>query len=367
MTTVKRRLLFIEPYCFGSHELFVQGLAEHTRHHIDVVRMPGKNFRWRMLGSALYLLDHMPPLEKYDGLIVTDMFNLCDFRALYQGELPPVLVYFHENQLTYPAPPGDKSVSQLGMINITTALAADRVAFNSETHRNAFLAAVPRFLNRVDAFVPRHVAEKIAEKSTVLYPGISLPDDSEVNAEKQTRPPLVIWNHRWGFDKNHETFFEVIETLQKKGFDFQLALMGENFGKIPEGFKRAQEKFKDRIVTFGYVHSRREYLEWLKRGAFVISTSKQENFGFSVIEAMIMKCIPFLPDRLCYPEILPEKFHGRFLYKSPNELVEKLASAMSDHETVENFRKGLDKKMKRFLWKNMAGQYNRMLEKFFTI
>ena len=83
-----------------------------------------------MLGSALHFAENIPPLENYDGIVVTDLFNLADFKALVGPRCPPVLVYFHENQITYPQPPGDKGAFQLGIINITTALVADMVLFN---------------------------------------------------------------------------------------------------------------------------------------------------------------------------------------------------------------------------------------------
>ena len=175
------------------------------------------------------------------------------------------MVYFHENQMTYPRPAGDKSIFLLGMINITTALAADRVLFNSKMHRDAFLKAVPQFINRGRDFRPKGIAERIRQKSDVLYPGITLPNPIKIITHKQTDPPLIIWNHRWGFDKNHELFFNTLEKLQDKGIDFQLALMGENFGKIPEEFIAAQQIFGDKIVQFGYVSSRTEYIQWLER------------------------------------------------------------------------------------------------------
>ena len=68
--------------------------------------MPGENWRWRMLGAALHVVDAIPPLDGYDGIIVTDLFNLADFKALVRQPCPPVLAYFHENQITYPQPPG---------------------------------------------------------------------------------------------------------------------------------------------------------------------------------------------------------------------------------------------------------------------
>ena len=316
-----------------------------------------------MLGAALYIADNIPQLEKYDGIIVTDLFNLADFKALVGPQCPPVLAYFHENQMTYPQPPGDKGAFQLGMINITTALVADMVVFNSKMHKDAFLNAVPEFLKRGRDCGPKGIADKIREKADVLYPGITLPFDRDVDAEKQTNPPLIVWNHRWGFDKNCEMFFSALEEIDNMGLDFNLALMGENFGKIPEVFKEAEKKFKDRILQFGYVPLREEYEKWLKRGAIVISTAIQENFGIAVIEAILMGCVPLLPDRLSYPEILPEEFHEYFLYKNRQDLIEKILLIISDYNQYEEIQSRLAKKMTSFLWKNVINGYDRALER----
>ena len=316
-----------------------------------------------MLGAALHIADHIPPLEPYDGVIVTDLFNLADFKALVGLPCPPVLAYFHENQLTYPQPPGDKGAFQLGIINITTAMVADLVVFNSKMHREAFLSAVPEFLKRGPDFRPKGVADKIREKSEILYPGITLPSCGDIDAEKQTDPPLIVWNHRWGYDKNYEMFFSVLEELNDRGLDFHLSLMGENFGLIPEAFKRAEEKLKDKILQFGYVPLREEYEQWLKRGAVVISTAMQENFGISVIEAMLMGCLPLLPDRLSYPEILPEEFHEHFLYQNRDDLIEKLILIISDYKSYEIIGSRLAQKMMPFLWENVVSGYDRVLER----
>ena len=96
-----------------------------TLHPEDTGPRKFKKWRWRMLGAALLMINAIPPLDRYDGIIVTDLFNLADFKALVGQPCPPVLAYFHENQITYPQTPGDKGAFQLGIINITTALAAD--------------------------------------------------------------------------------------------------------------------------------------------------------------------------------------------------------------------------------------------------
>jgi len=49
-------------------------------------------------------------------------------------------------------------------------------------------------------------------------------------------PPLVIWNHRWEFDKNPELFFSVLGQVDETGKRFRLALLGENYQNVPQAF-----------------------------------------------------------------------------------------------------------------------------------
>jgi len=146
----------------------------------------------------------------------------------------------------------------------------------------------------------------------------------EPSAPSDSAPLLIIWNHRWEFDKNPADFFNALDAVIERGADFQIALLGENFQVVPEDFIAARERYGNRVVRYGYVESIEKYREWLMRGSIVISTAKQENFGISVIEAVRYGCIPLLPDRLAYPEILPKAFHSDFLYKNQENLIEKL-------------------------------------------
>ena len=357
------KFLFIETFFQGSHRLFAEGLSACSSHEIDILSMPGENWRWRMLGAALHVVEAVPSLEPYDGIITSDLFNLSDFKALVGQSCPPVMVYFHENQMTYPQPPGDKGAFQLGIINISTALAADQVVFNSCFHRDAFLKAAPEFIDRGRDFRPGDIAKKIKEKSSVLYPGITLNKERLSFANRQTKPPLIIWNHRWGYDKNCGTFVAAIEALEANGLDFRLALMGENFGKIPEAFEKAGKQFKSKILQYGYVTERQEYESWLQKGAIVVSTAIQENYGMSMAEAMIMGCAPLMPNRLAYPEVLPEAFHDHFLYKHKYDLMDKLTALVADFQSCEPLLDKLAREMRSFLWPNVVAAYDDCLEK----
>ena len=67
-----------------------------------------------------------------------------------------------------------------------------------------------------------------------------------MRARAGRRPPLVIlWNHRWEFEKNPETFFDVVFFLAEEGVPFKLALVGEATRKWPPVFERARKRLAD--------------------------------------------------------------------------------------------------------------------------
>ena len=358
------KFLFLEPFFGGSHREFATGLKANSRHRIDLVTLPARFWKWRMRGAALYFLKKITDLESYHGLITTDLMSLSDFKALTPGACPPTLVYFHENQLTYPLAPGEHADYQYGFTDITTALAADRILFNSRTHCDAFFERLPGFLNLMPEYRPHWVLDEIRTKAGVLYPGCRFADGGvSVQELPPGSPPLIIWNHRWEFDKNPAGFFNALDKVLERGLNFRLALLGENFQVVPKEFIAARERFKNRIIWYGYEASREKYRKWLMQGTIVISTANQENFGISVVEAIRYGCIPLLPDRLSYPEIIPKVFHGDFLYKDQTELVEKLCFLILNYSQFTEKQQHLSAAMERFAWENMIDQYDEILKK----
>lgn len=357
------KFLFLEPFFGGSHKEFAQGLTEHSKHEIDLITLPARFWKWRMRGAALYFLSHASALEQYDGLITTDLMSLSDFKSISGNVCPPSLVYFHENQLTYPLSPDERMDYQFGFTDITTALAADRVLFNSKTHMKEFFSSIPSFIKMMPEYKPHWVLNAIREKTDTIYPGCQLPNKINRQKLKDNSTPLIIWNHRWEFDKNPETFFNAIDSLWEKRFDFRLALLGENFQISPKEFIAAKKRYKKRIVQYGYVPSRKKYFHWLQKGSIIISTAQQENFGMSVIEAIHCGCTPLLPNRLSYPEILPKEFHPDFLYKNQEELVKKLLYLIENPDHLKDKTIALAKTMERFSWQQVINQYDKELEK----
>ncbi|MFW5743710.1 MAG: tRNA-queuosine alpha-mannosyltransferase domain-containing protein [Spirochaetota bacterium] len=342
------RLLFLESFYGGSHRDVADAIAEHSRHEVDLRTLPARFWKWRMRGSALGFAREMTDPARYDLIVCTGLMSIADFLALARPgalrtgssprALPPVLLYAHETQIVYPAPSAREADLHFAFTDLTNMLAADHVAFNSRTHRDAFLAALPGFLRRLPEHRPMWAVDEVTAKSSVCHPGVRWHagggerEPGATNGPRGTSappaaPPLVLWNHRWEFDKNPHAFFAALDEIERRGIAFRLALLGENFQVVPKPFLEARERFAEEIVHYGYAADRDEYERWLAAADVVVSTSIQENFGISVIEAIAHGARPLLPRRLSYPEIIPDEFHDA-LYDSPEELVTKLAAAL---------------------------------------
>lgn len=352
------RILFLEPFFGGSHKDFALGFKEHSRYDVDLVTLPARFWKWRMRGAALHFLSQIKTTDNYDAIFATDMMDLTDFIGLSRNTLPPILLYFHENQLSYPLAPGEKRDFHMGFTNIVSAGAADRVMFNSRFHYQRFVREAGLLIERLPDFRPDKMLEEIQNKSEIAYPGCRFNAGVMDMEHKMVEPPLIIWNHRWEHDKNPESFFAALKILDKEDIPFSLAVLGENFEKSPRIFQQAREWFKDRIQVFGFLDSRQEYLSWLKKGSIVISCADQENFGISVVEAVRYGCLPLLPDRLSYPELIPQEYHSQVIYRSESDLVEKLKAMLAGFQALSPLRHALSKEMEQFAWPVRIKQYD---------
>src|SRR5262245_22045491 len=146
------RVLFLDPYHGPSHAALSRTLQARSRHQVTLLTLPPRKWKWRMRGAALALEGPARALPPPDLLIVTDMLNLPETLALLRdhwGARLPVILYFHENQLTYPVSGGDERDLHFGLVNIHSALSADLVLFNSRFHLEDFLGAVPKVLRQM--------------------------------------------------------------------------------------------------------------------------------------------------------------------------------------------------------------------------
>ncbi len=217
------RILLLNPFHGGSHAAVAEGYARHSRHNSELLTLPiAGGWRWRMRGAAVTFArmlremttddgrrttDGQEPQNRriaeprtgvqgsgfrvqqfgnsklktqnsnlYDLILATDMLDLATFLGLTRDLTAgiPTAIYFHENQLTYPLPPGRQRDLAFPWINYSSALAADAVCFNSDFHRRAFLDALPSLVGRYHDHQELDQIGLIAAKAQVLPPGIDL-------------------------------------------------------------------------------------------------------------------------------------------------------------------------------------------------
>jgi glycosyltransferase involved in cell wall biosynthesis len=237
------------------------------------------------------------------------------------------------------------------------------VLFNSHTHRRSFLEGMDRFLRRLPDARPLWALKRIQERSAVLYPGCRFAPPSPIPRLSEEKPPLVVWNHRWEHDKNPACFFRALEVLEYGGADYRLALLGERYELVPDAFGKALSRFAHRIETAEYIPSKSEYYGWLRRGSVVVSTAGQENFGVAVVEAVRHGCLPLLPRRLSYPEILPAYAHGTCLYDTEKALAQRLEAVVNRTDRFTDLRRRLAQDMGRHAWQRVVGAWDEELER----
>ncbi len=328
------KILTLEPYYGGSHRAFLDVLIRHSRHDFRLMSLPARKWKWRMRGAAVWFAERIrrDPVGDVDLIFTSDMLSVAELRSLLPRTLRnvPVLCYFHENQLTYPLSEHDRRDYQFGFTNITSCLASDEVWFNSAAHRDAFLAAVDELLRQMPDHVPQDARSAIESRSTVAWPLVEFPDPTTVRRSNSSaaETPVILWCHRWEYDKNPEAFFRTLFRLDDRGFDFNLVLLGESFRRAPEAFGEAWAKLERRIVHSGYLENRDDYWRRLASCDIVVSTAIQENFGLAVAEAIAAGCHPLLPDRLSYPELIPETERSACLYKSEDDLEQRLGTIL---------------------------------------
>ena len=328
----RSKILFVEPFYGGSHKAFLDGLVQHSRHHVQLLTLPEGEWRRRMRRGSQELAAPARAIGgEFDLLVVTDMLDLPAFLALTRPRFDrvPVLLYFHENQFTYPRIRGTKLNSWFGQINYLSALAADAVAFNSAYHRDDFLGALRTLATQPNNWLMEEAIGEIEARSFVLPVGVELRWLDAHRVERMAgEPPLVLWNHRWEFDKSPEMFVRAVKQLAVEGVAFRLAVAGEPGFNPSPALIALEHELPGHVVHFGYVPDRAMYARLLWQSDIVVSTTRHEFFGVAMVEAMYTGCVPIAPRRFTYPMLVPEELHETCLFEEEEEFVAKLRSLL---------------------------------------
>ncbi len=365
------RVLALEPYYGGSHRAFLDAWIASSRHRWTLLTLPPFKWKWRMRHGAVTLAGEVKQRreagEQWDLLFCSDMLDLATFRGLAPAAVHrlPSVAYFHENQLTYPVQFEKERDLHFGLTNLTTALAAREVWFNSAFHRDELLAALPKLLKRMPDYQPFEAVERIRAKSRIFPQGIGA---APARDARSPGPLRILWAARWEHDKGPETFFEALGMARAAGVEFRLSVVGERFRRVPEIFESAERSFAGMIDRWGYQPSREAYHQALAEADVIVSTARHEFFGISVAEAVAAGCYPLLPERLAYPELLADVDQERrrdFFYngtaKALADRLAELAASLAAGDLWLGDAECAKRAVARFTWSSLVPRLDKAL------
>ncbi len=302
-------ILHISPYDGGSHAQWTRLLTRRIEADWTVLTLPGRFWKWRMRGIAPWLaLAKSEELNReYDVILATSFLALAELRGLAPAlARSPTYLYFHENQFAYPIRVPREWDTHYAVSQLTSALASDRCLFNSAWNRDSFLDGARQWLKKMPDAHPPGWIEAVAAKSEILPVPMELSEDPVL--PRQSGPPVILWNHRWEFDKVPEVFFDALKTLADEGVEYRVIVCGQRFRKAPPAFEEAAVWLGDRVIHWGFAESREAYESLLQRADIAVSTAIHEFFGVAMLEAAHFGARPLVPDRLAYPETFPPQY-----------------------------------------------------------
>ncbi|XP_058049558.1 glycosyltransferase-like domain-containing protein 1 isoform X6 [Ahaetulla prasina] len=381
-TRKRMSVLLIEAFYGGSHKQLMDLLQEEIRNCI-LFTLPAKKWHWRARTAALYFMQNVPVSADYRILFASSVLNLTELVALRPdlGKLKKIL-YFHENQLTYPVQKCQERDFQYGYNQILSwfmlkdtpthtkeGLDAKGIGGTSLLMEMPFQEQKCETANiiNINNLDRRPRQQKVESGYCCPWPerhrlcqGEESPCATPLghnvgNLKCQQRPLHIVWPHRWEHDKDPESFFKVLMKLKKMELNFHVSVLGEAFTDVPDIFSEAKKTLESSVLHWGYLPSRDDYFQVLCMADVVISTAKHEFFGVAMIEAVHCGCYPLCPNALVYPEIFP----AEYLYSTPEQLIKRLQNFCTRPEIV---RKHLYKgETSQFSWAVLHGKFRSLL------
>ena len=343
---INKRILLLSAYDAYSHQQWRETLVDmFPQARWTVLALPPRYFAWRVRGNSLsWAFNHRRELaDNYDLVIATSVTDLSSLRGFVPSlSRIPTLVYFHENQFSYPVNHGaagtkNQSLSiEPQITSIYSALCADQLAFNSDWNRRSFMQGAGALLRKLPDHVPADLIGSLQAKSLVLPVPLSdhlFAPSAQRKAKAADIPLQIVWNHRHEYDKGPLLLLGIINRLIHHGLPFQLHLLGQRFRREPSEFATVREVLDRYYSASGiapgrdqWLDSRQDYLALIQSSDLVLSTAQHDFQGLSVLEACALGCVPSVPDELAYPEYVPDNCR----FAAFNNDIEQQADSAAD-------------------------------------
>jgi hypothetical protein len=79
-----------------------------------------------------------------------------------------------------------------------------------------------------------------------------------------------------------------------------------------------------------------DYYQYLSGSRVLIITSKEETYGYQIVDAVLCGCVPVAPNKYSYPELLPKQY----LYENEQEMIDIVKDVLSEKLPVPILKTG---------------------------
>lgn len=325
------KVLLLSAYHAASHTYWCDGLmAAFPEIDWTLKTQPARHFSWRLRASGwLWALADDPDFkQRYDLVIATSLVDLSTLKARCPALRDvPVWIYCHENQFAYPLSDRQQASHQTDwqFQNIVNLLSADWISFNTRYNRDTFFDGATKLLKRFPEPLPGKPLQRLKRLSDVLP--VPLTDELASLRDQPKEPDLIVWNHRWEWDKQPDRFLNALVRLKQAGVGFRLAMLGFGGGRTAE-FDDQREALGERVMHWGEA-SKDTYRDWIGRAGIGVSTAIHDFQGLSMLELAQAGATVVVPNRLAYPECLPGASFYPGSEKDPARDVDDLVTVLT--------------------------------------
>lgn len=386
-------IFFLEAYYSGSHAYFCDELTwalsqrdlyRHKNKEVQIFKftLPGRHWRARLQLSHIELAAKInqdyqkQDIPAADIIITTSLTDNAALKGLLHQDFSKAFFihYMHENQMGYPLDKDNPAFKKDHLFaqhvypsyHLNQALACDSLIFNSHFHQKSFMELLRSFLKGHPVENHNELLESIKMKTVIIPIGLQFPnpDSSAYNKNLlpfHKRPKRLLWNHRWEYDKNPRGFFKKVAKLIEAWPHLEVSLLGQ--GNLEhDDFLQFKKDYGSNIIQYGGFPERKHYFKELENCRLLPVTSNHDFLGLATLEAIIYGVVPLLPNRLVYPELIPQELHHKLLYEETtgHQDFNKKALALLEEGLSPQEQALLQRHMQQFSWEHIISCWEKL-------
>jgi len=302
----------------------LETLIRCSRHRWTLLTLPPRKIERRLTTASIWFAEQLNRHWKgrFDLLFTSEAMNLTDLiRRVPKVGRRPSVVYFHSNQL--PHSDAEEHTEPWRSVNLSTALSATEIWFNSTYHLEHFLPLAKASIARTPELA-RHSPMASLKAKAHIYPppvDLSLIHEFSGNAMVKADRRIIFVETR---DADVGLLNAAFEHLQKHRENFRFVTVGPA-AEVAPSLPRLTLHERDDAA-----HAR----ALIGAGVFV-SVRPEAHHDAHGIRAMASHCWPVVPATGVYPEMIPEKLHSQCLYEPvPESLARRLISIWADDQSA---------------------------------